>query len=114
MLLFILTFSLDGTLRMHGGDYNEGILEIYHRSRWGAVCDDGWGSEESIVACKQLGFISYVSYEYRRSVHNSFWLDNVICNGNESSLLDCRNNGWGVYDCGSSEGLYLNCQAGNI
>ena len=96
------------------GGYDQGILEIYHSRRWGAVCGDGWGSQESIVACKKLGFINYVSYRHSRTISHSFWLDDVVCNGNEPSLLDCSNDGWGVVDCRSSHGLYLTCQAGNI
>ena len=99
---------------MYGGGNIDGILEIYHSGRWGSVCDDGWGSEESIVACKQLGFDTYVSYRHGNSINTNFWIDDVRCNGDESLLVDCRNNGWGSDDCGSSEGLYLNCQAGNI
>ena len=78
------------------------------------MCDDGWGSEESIVACKQLGFTTYVSYGHGNRISAEFWLDDVICNGDESLLVDCRNDGWGLDNCGYYEGLYLNCTAGNI
>ena len=104
----------DGSLRLYGSGNNDGILEIYHNGRWGTVCDHGWGSEESIVACRQLGYNTYVSYRHGNNITKVFWLDNVICNWNESSLLGCRNDGWGVYNCGSSGGLYLNCTNGNI
>ena len=99
---------------MYGSGTDDGILEIYHSSRWGSVCDDGWGSEESLVACRQLGFTNYVSYRHGNSITHDFWLDDVRCNGDESSLLDCSNVGWGVDNCGSSEGLYLNCTTGNM
>ena len=99
---------------MYGSGTDDGILEIYHSSRWGSVCDDGWGSEESLVACRQLGFDTYVSYGHGNSITHDFWLDDVICNGDESLLLDCSNDGWGVDNCYSSEGLYLNCTIGNI
>ena len=104
----------DGTLRLYGSGTDDGILEIFHIGRWGSVCDDGWGSEESLVACRQLGFATYVSYRHLNSITTDFWLDDVMCNGDESSLVDCTNRGWGVDNCYSLEGLYLNCTTGNI
>ena len=102
----------DGEVRLYGSGTNDGILEIYHNNQWGSVCDDGWSSEESIVACKQLGFITYSSYSHGNSITTNFWLDDVTCTGDESMLVDCSHSGWGIDNCGSSEGLYLNCSIG--
>ena len=45
-----------GSLRLSGGDsLQEGRVEIYVNDSWGTVCDDGWGMEETTVACRQLG-----------------------------------------------------------
>ena len=33
-------------------------MEICLQGVWGSVCDDGWGDEDSLVACRQLGFNS--------------------------------------------------------
>ena len=42
-----------------------------------------------------------------------YWLDDVICNGNEEEIIDCRDNGWGVHNCRSSDAIYLKCSQGN-
>ena len=94
---------------MFGGGTNDGILEVYYWSGWNSVCDDGWGIEESIVACRQLGFTTFSSYSHGNNVTENFWLDDVKCTGYESMLTDCNYMDRDIPNCGSSEGLYLNC-----
>ena len=65
----------------------------------------------SRVACRQMGYPSYTAYTTSGIVTNDFWLDNVKCSGNESSLESCRHDGWGYDNCASSEGIFLRCNA---
>ena len=37
------------------------------------------------------------------------WLDDVICNGNETSILDCSHNGIGISNCGHGEDANVIC-----
>ena len=47
----------DGDLRLAGGNVaNEGRVEVCMDNEWGTICDDGWGTSDANVACKQLGF----------------------------------------------------------
>ena len=58
--------SLSGDLRLvdssgqTGG--SSGRLEVYNSGQWGTVCDDSFGIDEAVVACRQLGFSTYTQY----------------------------------------------------
>ena len=55
----------NGDVRLVGGSTdNEGNVQICYYNAWGSVCDDSWGSSDSNVVCRQLGFQSYGIYLY--------------------------------------------------
>ena len=37
------------------------------------------------------------------------WLDDVQCNGNETSLAECGHSGWSVHNCGHSQDVSIIC-----
>ena len=46
----------DGDVRLSGGSSsNQGRLEVCINHAWGTVCNNGFSSEEALVACRQLG-----------------------------------------------------------
>jgi len=48
----------DGSLRLvEGTSALRGRLEIFHQGIWGTVCDDYWDKNDTMVACRQLGFV---------------------------------------------------------
>ena len=54
-----------GMIRLQGGTYsNEGRVEVYCNGQWGTICDNGFGSTDALVLCKQLGYSGYIKYNH--------------------------------------------------
>ena len=54
-----------GQIRLTGGNYsNQGVLEVYCNGQWGTVCDNGFGTTDARVACRQLGYSTYLDYDH--------------------------------------------------
>ena len=94
----------EGSMRVaDGADSKEGRVEVCADddatdatpARWGTVCDDYWTNGDADVVCKALDFERSEPHagRFRRSYFGAgtgpIWLDDLICGGGESSLLDC-------------------------
>ena len=90
-----------------------GRLEVYYNNEWGTVCDDGWGSSDATVACRQMGFVDVSDSD--SSLFGSgassprIWLDDVACSGSESQLIDCGHAGirYGNWFFGEDVGIVV-------
>ena len=48
-------------IRLNGGATNtEGRVEIFVNNEWGSICSHHWSDHEVLVACRQLGFSSFL------------------------------------------------------
>ena len=43
---------------VNGPSERSGRVELCWSNRWKAVCDDGWGIEEAITVCRELGYLN--------------------------------------------------------
>ena len=66
---------------------------MYLNNQWHGVCHSGWDDTDAGVVCRQLGFgsLGIALITQARRVYTG--LRNLMCNGNESSLLDCNHQG---------------------
>ena len=103
-------------LRLIGGNWSgEGRVEIYYRGSWGTVCDDNWDIKDAGVVCRQLGYSSTAVSAPQRARFGQgsgkIWLDEVQCQGNETSIVNCRHRPWGVHNCGHHEDASVICSS---
>ena len=75
------------------------------------MCDDYWENDEATVLCKQLG---YIGGSARKSAYfgegsGLILLDDVSCDGSESSIFSCIHKNFGEHDCEHYEDVGVTC-----
>lgn len=102
--------------RLVGGNSSAGRVEVFYNGVWGTICDDGFGEAEARVACRYFGFSGGIP---RREAYfgrgtGRIWLDDLQCNGTETSLEYCISRQWGFNNCYHSEDAGMECIDENI
>ncbi|XP_052271750.1 deleted in malignant brain tumors 1 protein-like [Dreissena polymorpha] len=100
---------------VNGSSHTQGRLEVFFNNTWGTICDDYFDSLAAKVVCRMLGFTGNLlppvalSSDYYGQGTGPIWLDDVRCNGTESSLSNCRANNWGVHNCQHRDDVGVDC-----
>lgn len=90
----------------------EGALDVHIQGEWRPVCDDKWDIKDAKVACRQLGYADALKSGGKAKgpfTNDDFWLDDLNCIGNETSLCNCSSSGIGNENCGAIEVAYVAC-----
>ncbi|KAL8562352.1 hypothetical protein ACOMHN_066066 [Nucella lapillus] len=98
-------------MRLAGGRSRyEGRVEVQVFGRWGTVCDDSFTTAAATVACRMLGYRGgeKSSHQYPGG-RGPIWMDDVLCSGQEASLVNCSRKPWGVNDCSHGEDVGVVC-----
>ena len=139
LIFILESCSVQEAMRLIGGQNKlEGRVEFCFGGVWGTVCDDFWGSSDAQVVCSQLGYntagmlgqwLHYIliimllfflkiyafvgalafSTAYFGQGAGPILLDNVLCAGNESSLLEC-NHIFNQSNCAHTADAGVRCQ----
>nr|XP_057912674.1 deleted in malignant brain tumors 1 protein-like [Doryrhamphus excisus]XP_057912675.1 deleted in malignant brain tumors 1 protein-like [Doryrhamphus excisus] len=86
--------TCSGNVRLAGGDHPcVGRVEFYEKGQWGNVCGELWDMTDATVVCQQLhcGKAHKITMmeEYGHGSGHT-WIDQMECNGMESTLAQCR------------------------
>lgn len=115
VIVHYIRVSGNGDIRLRGGIYGSGRVEIYHSGAWGTICDDNWDLADANVVCRQLGF-GPAEVAYRNAFYGEgtgpILLDEVQCTGYEERLDLCSNRGWYNDDCTHQEDAGVQCSEG--
>ncbi|XP_061193623.1 deleted in malignant brain tumors 1 protein-like [Saccostrea echinata] len=98
---------------VNGTSSNEGRVEVFINGVWGTVCDDYWDDKDARVVCRSLGYSGNSTARgsaYFGRGSEPTWLDDVKCQGTESSIFDCDQNSYGNENCSHSEDAGVTCK----
>lgn len=105
----------DLKLRLIGGSSHcAGTVEVEIQKLTGKLCERTWGLKEADVLCRQLGCGTALktSYQtYSRVQATNTWMFLGSCEGNETSLWECKNWQWGGLNCEPFGAAKVTCSA---
>ncbi|XP_028399971.1 uncharacterized protein LOC114523292 [Dendronephthya gigantea] len=104
-------------VRLFGGDYeHKGKVEVLVDGIWQSVCFSYFSSNDGTVVCRQLGYGRYINHYSRYYDNSPHYKVSWNCRGNETSLLNCKNQS--ISNCGGGwwwghsrhHGVILECE----
>ncbi|XP_052276796.1 deleted in malignant brain tumors 1 protein-like isoform X2 [Dreissena polymorpha] len=98
-------------VRLVGGGYNSGRVEVYYEGQWGTVCARNFDYRDMEVICRTLGYYSGGGRYYtgNAGIGGNVMIEHLDCHGNESHLDQCPSKTWLSNTCDHSEDISVDC-----
>ena len=113
LTLIVRPGCIGDEIRLEGGTNTSGRVEVCNNLTWGTVCDNGWDAADAQVVCRQLGYplaeAQIISGSDVPDGTGPIWLDQVNCDGTETSLSHCFNINIKNPDCSHDMDAGVNC-----
>ena len=90
---------------VNSNSYRDGRVEVYD-GHWGTVCDDYWDINDANIVCRSLGYgdaLEAVPGGQFGWGSGSILMDDVACDGMESSIFSCERSDSVTINCGHNE-----------
>ena len=115
--------GLFALVRLVGSNGTQGDVETYDKSyrQWRPLCDDGWNLRSASVVCRQLNLgppvsiyshasnVPYNGYYYGTTRSTEYGIEQLICEGTESSIAECEYSTDSAYGCHHNETAGVVC-----
>ncbi|KAH3842061.1 hypothetical protein DPMN_115549 [Dreissena polymorpha] len=98
-------------VRLVGGGYNSGRVEVYYEGQWGTVCARNFDYRDMEVICRTLGYYSGGGrfYTGNAGMEGNVMIEHLDCHGNEYHLDQCPSKAWLSNTCDHSEDISIDC-----
>ena len=71
------------------GTENSGFVEVYLFGHWRGVCGRTWDMLDAVVACRELGYLTFTASYIQKGYYQRVWPYSFACTGHESTLMQC-------------------------
>ncbi|XP_078659038.1 scavenger receptor cysteine-rich domain superfamily protein-like [Branchiostoma floridae x Branchiostoma belcheri] len=80
---------------------------------WGTVCHNRFNMDDADVVCRMLGYPNATQVRndaYFGQGTGPIYMDDLRCDGNETSLFNCSYAGWTFHDCDHGQDAGVVCR----
>ena len=104
----------------NGSSATDGYIEVFdeNNKKWGNICKTSFNIIDAHVVCNMLGFYTAMTASTNTAEYDlndpHFVLDDLNCDGTETSVFDCPVTGESNGQCDASEVAGVECSESKL